>query len=137
VSAPAGRRPGNDPRIVTFRGALEALLESLDATVRVARWQQESGGQEGGGAVPEPLKKSASQLLERLGSATRLASGRFVGTTAIVATSEAIRTAINELDGAYVAYRKQMDSSPTAKDEAALALDSELGRVKMQARHWE
>ncbi len=117
---------------MTFRGALEALLESLDATVRVARWKHD-----GGEAIPEPLKKSASQLVERLGAATRLASGRFVGAPAVVATSEAIRSAINELDAAYVAYRKHLDAGPSAKDEAAIALDAEVGRVKMQADRWE
>jgi hypothetical protein len=132
VSAPARRKAGNDPRIVAFRGALEALLQALDATVRVARWQHD--GRED---VPEPLKKSASQLVERLGSATRLASGRFVGAPAVVATSDAIRSAIQALDGAYVAYRKQMGSSFTAQDEAAIALDAEIGRVKTQADRWE
>ena len=35
MNAPARRGPGKDPRIVTFRNALEQLLESLDATVRI------------------------------------------------------------------------------------------------------
>ena len=67
------RGPGKDPRIVTFRGALESLIESLDATVRIARWEA------GGESIPEPLRHSAAQLQDRLGSANRLAAGRFVG----------------------------------------------------------
>jgi hypothetical protein len=60
VSAFERRQPGNDPRIVTFRGALESLLESLDATVRIARWQPGEGG-----PVPEALQRSAVQLQDR------------------------------------------------------------------------
>ena len=132
MSASAHRRPGNDPRIVTFRGAFESLLESLDATVRIARWQHE-----GGEVIPEPLQKSASQLIHHLGAATRLASGKFVGAPAVVASSDAIRTAVRDLDAAYVTYRKHLDSSPRDKGEAAIALEAELGRVKVVAQGWE
>src|SRR5258708_9573871 len=100
VNAPARGGPGKDPRIVMFRTALEALLESLDAIVRIARWPQ--GGDE---AIPEPLHKSASQLVARLGAAGRLASGKFVGAPGVVASSAAIRSAVRDLDTAYVAYR--------------------------------
>jgi hypothetical protein len=117
---------------VTFRGALEALLESLDATVRIARWPRE--GEE---AVPEPLQKSASQLVLRLFAATRLASGRFVGAPAVAAISDDIRKAVGELDAAYLVYRKHVDSTPAEKGEAAMALDAELGRVKLDAHLWK
>ena len=126
------RLPGNDPRIVTFRGALESLLESLDATVRIARWQQGEGG-----PVPEALQKSAVQLQVRLGSATRLASGKFAGTAAVVEKSDAIKEAVRDLDAAFVAYRKRLDAGPSERDEAALELDAVLGRVKHDAHRWE
>ncbi len=132
MSAPTTRRPGQDPRIATFRGALEALLESLDATVRVARWQQADGE-----AIPEPLQDSASRLVQRLGSATRLTTSRFVGAPALVTMNDAIRSAVSALDVAYVAYRKQVDSSAGSREEAAIALDAEIGRVKTQAHLWE
>lgn len=125
------RGPGKDPRIITFRVALESLLESLDATVRIARWDQ------AGEAIPEPLQKSASQLVQRLGAATRLASGKFVGAPAVVATSDAIRSAVLELDAAYVAYHKHADGSSAEKGEAVMALDAELGRVKQGATFLE
>jgi hypothetical protein len=131
VSAPARRGPGKDPRIVTFRGALESLIESLDATVRMARWEP------AGEPIPEPLYRSASQLLDRLGSANRLTGGRFVGAPAVIATSEAIKEAVKALDAAFVAYRKRVDSGPAEKDEAAMALDAEIGRVKLDASRWE
>ena len=131
MNAPARRGPGKDPRIVAFRGALESLIESLDATVRIARWEP------GGEAIPEPLRRSAAQLQERLGSANRLAGGRFGGAPAVVATSDAIREAIQHLDAAFVAYRKRADASPGHGNEAAIELDAEVGRVKLDAHRWE
>lgn|GEM_PF-1190360 len=131
MNAPARRGPGKDPRIVTFRGALESLIESLDATVRIARWEP------GGEPVPEPLRRSAEQLQERLGSANRLAGGRFVGAPAVVATSDAIREAVQQLDAAYVAYRKRADGGAGERDEAAIELDAEVGRVKLDAHRWD
>lgn len=131
----SGRQgPGNDPRVVTFRGALESLLESLDATVRIARWPQGDGGQ-----VPAELQRSAVQLQVRLGSATRLASGKFAGTAAVVEKSDAIKEAVRDLDAAFVAYRKRLDTAPepSDRDEAALELDAVLGRVKRDAPRWE
>jgi hypothetical protein len=131
MSAPNRRGPGNDPRIVTFRGALEALLESLDAFVRIVRWDR-SGGE----PIPEPLEKSAALLTDRLGNATRLASGKFVGAPGVVANSNAIRIAIGNLDEAFVAYRKHVEARPGETAEAANALDAELGRVKLEAHLW-
>ena len=132
MSAFERRQPGNDPRIVTFRGALESLLESLDATVRIARWQPGEGG-----PVPEALQRSAVQLQGRLGSATRLAAGKFAGTGAVVEKSDAIKEAVRDLDAAFVAYRRRLDGAPSERDEAALELDAVLGRVKGDAHHWE
>ena len=96
-----GNRP--DPRIVAFRSALESLIESLDATVRIARWET------GVEPIPDPLRHSAEQLQDRLGSANRLASSKFVGAPAVVATSNAIKEAVRDLDTAFVAYRKRAD----------------------------
>jgi hypothetical protein len=126
----ARRGPGNDPRIVAFRSALELLIESLDATVRIARWQP------GGEAIPEPLHRSTAQLQDRLGSANRLAGGRFVGAPAVVAISDAIGEAVRRLDAAFVAYRKRVDAGPGHADEAAIELDAELGRIKLDAHRW-
>ena len=131
MNAPARRGPGKDPRIVAFRGVLESLIESLDATVRVARWEP------GGEPIPEPLQRSAAQLQERLGSANRLAGGRFVGAPAVVATSDAIKEAVQQLDGAFVAYRKRADGGSGQRNEAAIELDAEVGRIKLDAHRWE
>ena len=133
MSAPVRRGgPGKDPRIVTFRGALESLIESLDATVRIARWQAGDGE-----PIPEPLRRSAEQLQDRLGSATRLAAGRFIGAAAVVNTSNAIKEAIKELDAGFVAYRKRLEGASSDRDEAAIVLDGVVGRVKLEAHRWE
>ncbi len=131
MNAPARRGPGKDPRIVTFRGALESLIESLDATVRIARWDP------GGEPVPEPLRRSAAQLQERLGSANRLAAGKFVGAPAVVTVSSAIREAVQQLDAAFVAYRRRADGDTGQRDEAAIELDAEVGRVRLDAHRWD
>ena len=130
MSAPERRGPGKDPRIVTFRGALESLIESLDATVRMARWEPS------GEPLPEPLRRSAAQLQERLGSANRLAAARFVGAPAIVAMSDAIKEAVQQLDAAFVAYHKRANGGPKPRDEAAIELDAEVGRIKLAAHRW-
>jgi hypothetical protein len=129
VNAPTRRGTGRDPRIATFRGALESLIESLDATVRIARWQ---AGEE---PIPEPLRQSASQLQDRLGSANRLAAGRFVGAPAVVATSDAIKEAVRDLDAAFVAYRKRAEGAQ--REEAVIDLDGEVGRIKLDAHRWD
>jgi len=132
VSAPVRRGgPGKDPRVVTLRGALESLIESLDATVRVARWQAGDGE-----PIPEPLRWSAEQLQDRLGSATRLAAGRFVGAPEMVNASDAIKEAVQELDAAFLAYRRRVGRVTTDRDEAAIVLDGVVGRIKLGAHRW-
>ncbi len=129
LSAPTRRGTGKDPRIVTFRSALESLIESMDATVRIARWEA------GGEPVPEPLRYSAAQLQDRLGSANRLAAGRFVGAPAIVAKSDAIKEAVRDLDTALVVFRKRAEGAQ--RTEAVIELDGEVGRIKLDAHRWD
>lgn len=129
MNAPTRRGTGKDPRIVTFRTALESLIESLEATVRIARWEA------GGEPVPEPLRQAAAQLQDRLGSANRLAAGRFVGAPAVVATSDAIKEAVRKLDAAFVAYRRRAEGGQ--REEAVIELDDDVGRVKLDAARWE
>ena len=97
--------------------------------MRIARWEG------AGEPIPEPLRQSAAQLQDRLGSANRLAAGRFVGAPAVVATSDAIRAAVHSLDAAFVAYRKRADGGQ--RDEAVIELDGEVGRIKLDAHRWE
>ena len=112
-----------DARVTTFRKALEELIDSLDATIRVARWAD-------GESIPDPLKESSSRLLARLGTAHRLAAASFSGTVADVARVSAMRAAMRRLDAAYVAYRQLAAGTPKDRDRAAAALSVELDEVK-------
>ncbi len=119
----------NDQRVAYFRKALETLVDSLDATARLSRW-------DGTDSAPEPLQESAAKLGERLGAANRLAAGKFVGAAQVVASLNGVSGAIKRLDAAYVQYRHRIDSKPTERDEAAVALDAEIGSVKAEAERW-
>ena len=98
-----------DLRLKVFREALEGLIESLDAIVRVSRWADPE-------PPPEPLRIAASKLLDRLGTAGRLCSGTFVGTPTDTAKVNAMIAAMKKLDVAYVTYRKQTESAQPSPD---------------------
>jgi hypothetical protein len=119
----------NDQRVAAFRQALTALVESLDATVRVARWS-------GPEATPAPLEKSASQLLDRLGSANRFAADRYLGSPPVVGCMTAMSTATKVLDAAYVEYRRHLEGASEDRAQAAMALDHELDAVKATSSRW-
>jgi hypothetical protein len=118
-----------DQRLKVFRGAIDGLLESLDAFVRVSRWADAGG-------PPEPLRTAAAKLVDRLGTAHRLASGTFVGTPADVGKVNAMCTAMKRLDAAYVVYRQQVDWSPGQGATAAATLEAEIGEVSAGAHEW-
>ena len=118
-----------DQRTSYFRVTLEALVESLDATSQLSRWDSQE-------SVPEPLHQSAKKLGERLGTANRLSSGKFVGTAQVVASLSGMSGAMKRLDAAYVQYRARLVSKPAERDEAAALLDAEIGNVKSQSEAW-
>jgi hypothetical protein len=109
-----------DSRIIIFRKALDGLIDSLEATVRVERWA-------GPDSVPEPLRETAGQLLTRLGAANRLAAGRFSGSIADATRVRAIADAVRRLDAAYVAY---CQGRPQDREVAAQTLGAELSDIK-------
>ncbi len=115
-----------DERIKLFRTALEGLLESLDATVRVNRWT-------GAESIPEPLMESASRLMERLGTADRLAASTFNGSPNDNARVKVICASLRRLDAAYVAYRQRFEAEPSARELAATTLNAELDEVRSAA----
>jgi hypothetical protein len=104
-------------------------MESLDATVRVTRWQ-------GPEAVPAPLQESASKVLDCLGTANRYAADRYVGPPPVVASLTAMSAAAKQLDTAYVEYRKRVDGPLAQRDEALSALDHEIDGVKADSHRW-
>jgi hypothetical protein len=115
-----------DARVVTYRKALESLVESLDATLRLERWPA-------GEIAPEPLHKSAAELMARLGTAARLASSRFAGAVADVSRVDTMRGAMQRLDAAWVAYRQSAGSSDAGRAEAQSALRAEIEDVTANA----
>src|SRR4051812_31858764 len=119
----------NDVRVGAFRKVLDALVESLDATVRVARWS-------GPEAIPTPLQNSASKLLDHLGSANRFAADRYLGSPPVVASMTAMSAATKALDAAYVEYRSHVDGQKEELDRAATALAHEIDAVKATSHRW-
>lgn len=115
-----------DQRVANFRKLLLSLIESLEADVRIKRW-------DGPEAVPEPLQKSAAELELRLDTANRLAADKFVGSTAVVASLTAMSVAARRLHAAYVDWRK----SAGAPDEALRTLSDEVDAVKADAAQWD
>jgi hypothetical protein len=118
-----------DGRIMLLRKALDALLDSLDATVRVQRWTGEE-------TIPEPLTESAGMLLLRLGAADRLLARKFSGAPDDSIRMDAMTVAIKRLDGAYVEYRKRITERPAERDTATVALDTAVTDVKATASRW-
>lgn len=115
-----------DPRVITYRKALEALLESLDATLRIERWPAGEG-------PPDPLKDSAAQLVARLGTAGRLASSRFAGAVADVSRVDSMRAAMKRLDSAWVAYRSGLGGSDEQRAAAQQELRAEIEETTTNA----
>jgi hypothetical protein len=118
-----------DQRVPFIRRALDGVLESLEATLRVKRW---TGAEE----IPAPLQKAATRLVERLGTADRLAATAFRGTPQDVGRVEAMVTAIRRLDAAYVAFRQSLERKPDDLEAAAVALTEEIDHVKSGIDHW-
>ena len=118
-----------DQRVPFIRRALDGVLESLEATLRVKRW---TGAEE----IPEPLKKAALRLVERLGTADRLAATAFRGTPQDVGRVEAMVSAIRKLDAAYVTFRQALDRKPEELEAAAITLTEEIDHVKAGIEHW-
>jgi hypothetical protein len=118
-----------DQRLKVFRGALEGLIESLDALVRVSRWTEAD-------PPPDPLRTAAAKLLDRLGTAGRLSSGTFVGTAADTAKVNAMFATMKRLDTAYVSYRRRVESTPEQGGDAAATLEAEIAEATAGAAEW-
>jgi hypothetical protein len=111
-----------DQRLKVFRAALDELVESLDAVVRVAGWGDDE-------QPPEPLRSAVSKLPERLSSADRLASSTFVGSPRDTDKVSAMCKALKHLDSAYVKYRKRVDTTREQGAHAAATLQSDIAEV--------
>jgi len=112
-----------DQRLKVFRSALDGVIESLQALVRVSRWSDVAEG------PPEPLVAVAARLTERLGAAGRLSSSKFVGTPVDTAKVNAMCATMMRLDGAYLTYRKRLEREPTDTKSASATLESDIADV--------
>jgi hypothetical protein len=111
-----------DQRLKVFRAALDGVTESLGALVRVARWSDPE-------SPPEPLRSAVSKLVERLGTADRIASGTFVGSPADMTRVSAMCTTMTRLDVAYVAYRRRLESKSEPPVDAAATLEQDIAEA--------
>jgi hypothetical protein len=118
-----------DHRLKVFRHAVEGVIESLDALVRVSRWS-------GGDPPPEPLRNAVSKLVDRLGAADRLSSGAFQGSPVEVNKVGAMCAAMKRLDAAYVLYRKRVETTPDQTGAAAMVLEAEIAEATAQSPYW-
>src|SRR6185312_10959198 len=112
-----------DQRIPALRRALDALLESLEATLRVKSW---TGPEE----IPEPLRNKAERLVERLGVADRLSAFTPRSGALDAERVQAMSAAIKRLDAAYVAYRQAVERAPASLESALASLREEIDGVK-------
>jgi hypothetical protein len=106
-----------DQRIQVFRTATSALIELLDAVVRISRWDADD-------AVPDLLRDAAAKTVDRLSAANRLAGGKFTGKPDDAERVTKMCAAMKKLDAAYVAYRRGASNAPEA---ASTALELEVG----------
>lgn len=113
-----------DNRVAAYRTALESLMTAMDATVRIVRWTEAPE------AIPAPLQKAASQIDERLSTATKLAETKVVGAPQVTARINAMSECIRRLDEAFKAYREEIAAAPGTEAEAALSLDAAIAEVK-------
>ena len=84
----------NDLRVKAIRNALEALIESADATSRIARWGQQD-------SVPDSLRQAAERIEANRKAANSLTLDKAVGAPAIVHRLSASTNAIRSLSAAY------------------------------------
>jgi hypothetical protein len=118
-----------DSRIAFFRSALDGLIESLDATLRLTRWVEEEGS-------PQSLRDSAALLVSRLGTADRLGASTFMGSPRDIVRVKAMCDAMRRLDVAYVAYHRQVGAAPGERQVAATTLESVMDKVRAEACAW-
>jgi hypothetical protein len=117
----------NDRRVAAIRSALEALIESIDATTRIARWDMAE-------PVPDSLRAAASQLDSNLALANKLVQGNFSGTPAVTSRLVGTSAAIRQLTQAYDEFRSQNCSSKEEKWDALASLDAAIDRAREDMR---
>ena len=119
----------NDARVKSLKNNLSALLDSLDASVRIERWDASNE------AVPEPLIRLASQLGASLGATRELAGTAFKSAGADAAKLAGMRAAAARLTKSYENYEATR-VNPQAHLSAAQSLEEEIGKIRQEAEAW-
>ena len=88
----------NDRRVYAIRNALEAFIEAVDATSRIARWGNLD-------PVPDSLRYAAAQLEACKKAANDLVVDKASGTPAIVHKLSTSSTTIRNLSAAYEEFQ--------------------------------
>ncbi|AKV04068.1 hypothetical protein AKJ09_10731 [Labilithrix luteola] len=104
------------------------MIESLDALVRLSRWNHSE-------SKPEPLVIAVAKLQDRLGAAERLAGSNFNGSSTEAAKVTAMCVALKRLSASYLQYCKQI-ASPLNVDDAANSLESEISATSATSDQW-
>lgn len=104
----------NDRRVCAIRDALEAFVESVDATSRIARWGADD-------PVPESLRDAAAQLKARQKAANDLTVDKASGAPAIVHRLATSSRAIRQLSTACDEF---LNCSLDPKNDIATALEN-------------
>ncbi len=104
----------NDRRVSEIRKALEAFIESVDATSRLARWGQED-------PIPDSLRLAAAEAAAAMRAAVKLTVDKPFGTPAIVHRLSASTGAIRTLAAAYDEFLSQKGDSG---NDLTLALEN-------------
>jgi hypothetical protein len=118
-----------DQRIPVLRRALDSLLESFEATLRVKTW---AGPEE----IPEPLRKAAARLVERLRTADKLSAFTPRSSALDAEGVQAMGAAVRRLDEAYVAFHRAIERAPTSAESALASLREEIDVVKEGNGAW-
>lgn len=107
----------SDIRVRVFSRAVDDLVASLEALLRLARWVETE-------PRPEPLLRAASKLPDRIVAAQRLFTEPFIGPPADMIKVDVLCGKLRRLDAAYKAYDSQVGSA-----EAAAALEIEIAEA--------
>jgi hypothetical protein len=115
-----------------FRDAVDGMIESLEAAMRIAQWNDAE-------PKPEPLIAAANQLVGRIGVADRLVSSKFMGPAADVTRVEAMQVVLKRLSASYLVYRKQSGAATKGSADlttATNALELEISGVRAGEDVW-
>lgn len=119
----------NGSVVMVFRDALANLLDSVDATLEVARAAEPS-------TMPEPTRALASKLQARFASAERLARGKFVGNRVDTQRVATLCGAISNVQGAYLTFCGKA-RQPSAAEGAVEALSAAVETARSELREVE